>query len=331
MKTGDEANIDNRERKVTVIIPCYNCESLVGETLQSLCNQTYKNFEVICVNDGSVDNTLEVLKEWQQKELCIHIIDQPNSGVSAARNRAIREVVSKYILFLDADDAYHPEYIERLVCAIEKSGADVAYCKLNREKDVVYSCSAKDEPYVLQVQAEIMNNLLYRMWEFGFYCYIYKSEILRNIQLEFDINTKFGEDREFNWKYICHCQNAAYIDAPLYWYRINNNSATKGKASWRQTDVLAAVKRIEEYLAEQKCDYSTEFNSYMYARAMWSVAKTFAVSGNKELYKRLIKEFDVRKCMKRTAKDNSKMVALASKIYLIKPMMFYYIVRLKKS
>ena len=122
----------------------------------------------------------------------------------------------------------------------------------------------------------------------------------------------------------------AYIDMPLYWYRVNNASATKSKASWRKTDLLTAVKRIEAYLVENNCGYSGEFNSYMYARAMWAVAKTFAVSGEKELYKRLIKEFDVKNCMKRTAKDNSKIVALASKLYLIRPMLFYHIVRLKK-
>lgn len=329
-KVYTEAKQKGINKTVSIIMPCYNCGMLIDETMQSLQNQTYQNFEVICVNDGSTDNTLSVLEKWQQKGMNIKIINQPNGGVSVARNRGIKEVTGKYVLFLDSDDAYHPESIERLICAIETSGADIAYCKLNRRKDAVYNCIAKDEPYNLQTQTEAMNNLLYRMGDFGFCCYIYKTEKLHSLNLEFDINTKFGEDREFNWKYITHCQSAAYIDMPLYWYRVNNASATKSKASWRKTDLLTAVKRIEAYLVENNCGYSEEFNSYMYARAMWAVAKTFAVSGEKELYKRLIKEFDVKNCMKRTAKDNSKIVALASKLYLIRPMLFYNIVRLKK-
>lgn len=329
-KVYTEAKQKGINKTVSIIMPCYNCGTLIDETMQSLQNQTYQNFEVICVNDGSTDNTLSVLEKWQQKGMNIKIINQTNGGVSVARNRGIKEVIGKYVLFLDSDDAYHPESIERLICAIETSGADIAYCKLNRRKDAVYNCIAKDEPYTLQTQTEAMNNLLYRMGDFGFCCYIYKTEKLHSLNLEFDINTKFGEDREFNWKYITHCQSAAYIDMPLYWYRVNNASATKSKASWRKTDLLTAVKRIEAYLVENNCGYSEEFNSYMYARAMWAVAKTFAVSGEKELYKRLIKEFDVKNCMKRTAKDNSKIVALASKLYLIRHMLFYHIVRLKK-
>ena len=315
---------------VSIIIPCYHCEKFIEETLQSLQNQTYKDFEVICINDGSTDKTLDILTKWQSKGINIKIIDQTNGGVSVARNRGIKEVTGEYVLFLDSDDAYHPESIERLLCAIETSGADIAYCKLNRRKDVVYNCVVKDEPYIMQKQTEAMYNLLYKMGEFGFYCYIYKTELLRSLQLRFDVNTKFGEDREFIWKYLSHCQSAAFVDMPLYWYRVNNASATKGKASWRKTDSLAAVKRTEVYLAENGCEFYTEYKSYMYARVMWSVAKTFALSGDKDLFKRMIKEFDVRSCMKRTAKDNSKIVALASKLYLIRPMFFYHIVKLKK-
>ena len=117
---------------------------------------------------------------------------------------------------------------------------------------------------------------------------------------------------------------------PLYWYRINEKSATGSKASWRKTDLLQAVKRIESYLIEQKCEYTSEFQSYMYVRAMWAVAKTFVVSRDKELFSRLQKEYDVRTCMKRTAKDRNKLVALSSRFYLLSPKLFYFVVGLKK-
>ena len=86
-------------------------------------------------------------------------------------------------------------------------------------------------------------------------------------EILFDLNTKFGEVREFNWKYPCHCNNICFVDAPMYRYRVNNQSATGSKASWRKSDLLQVVKRIEKYLEDNKCDYSQEFNSYMYARA----------------------------------------------------------------
>ena len=315
----------------SIVMPCYNAEKFLDETFEGLENQTCQDFEVVCINDGSKDGTLERLCSWQKKgTLDIKIIDKENGGVSAARNDGIRAASGKYVVFLDADDAYHEEYVERLIGAIEQSGADVAYCRLNRRYEDVMAAKPGEVAPTVHTRKEAMDNLLYRMGEFGFYCYVYRRDWLTEQGLLFDVNTKFGEDREFNWKYICHCKNACFVDVPLYWYRINAQSATGAKASWRKTDLLYAVKRIEEYLEENKCEYTAEFESYMYARAMWAVAKTFAVSSDKELYARLQKEFDVKVCMKRTARDRNKLVKLASWLYLIHPMLFYYAIGFKK-
>ena len=299
--------------------------------MEELENQTRGDFEVVCINDGSKDETLHVLKRWQAKgTLDIQVVDKENGGVSAARNDGLKAARGKYILFLDADDAYHEEFVERLIDAVEQANADVAYCRLDRRYENVMSADMKRADPVWQTQKEAMDNLLYRMGEFGFYCYAYRREALEQNGILFDGNTKFGEDREFNWKYLCHCKNAMFVDMPLYWYRLNEKSVTRAKASWRKTDLLYAVKRIEEYLMEHECAYSQEFNSYMYARAMWAVAKTFAVSDDKELFQRLRKEFDVKTCMKRTAKDSNKLVALTSLMYLLHPKLYFMIVRLKK-
>lgn len=313
-----------------MIIPCYNCEALVGETLDSLVNQTYRDFEVICVNDGSTDGTRSVLEAWRDKGvLSIQIINKENGGVSSARNAGIEAAEGAYLLFLDSDDLYHPEYIERLISTIEQSGADVSYCRLSRNRDIMGG-RIENAPVISQTQAEAMYNLLYRMPEFGFYCYLYKKEVLEREGLTFDVYTRHFEDREFNWKYLCHCKTAVLVDAPLYYYRVNENSVTQiRKIQWR-TDGLEAVRRIETYLEETGCSFLSELKSYLFPRVMWSMAKNYSLGGERELLKRLGQEYDVKACMKRTAKDNNKLVALASRLYLIHPMLFYHIVRLKK-
>ena len=309
-------------KKVSIIIPCYNCGNLLPETFECLKHQTVKDFEVVCVNDGSTDNTLDVIKEYaDEKVLDIVLIDKPNGGVSSARNCAMDAASGEYIMFLDSDDIYHPEFVERMLVAVES--ADVAYCRLNRDLDVVKSFTAGCMAHTLQTQAQAMDKLLFEMGNYGFVCYIYKKSVLEENNIKFDENTKFGEDREFNWKYMCHTKTVAWIDMPLYGYRVNNESATRKGASWRKTDLLAAVKRIENYLDENKCSYSDTFKSYMYARAMWATAKTFAVARDKELFERLVAEFDVKSCMKRTAKDSNKLVKIASLLYLINPNLFY--------
>lgn len=314
---------------ISVIIPCYNCSATIDETLDSLQKQTYKDFEVVCVNDGSTDETKEVLECWKTVgTLNLTIIDKENGGVSSARNQGIEEAKGEYILFLDADDEYKAGSFAALADALEKSGADTAYCCLCKAHDQVVS--VQDLTAIKQTQSDAMHNLLYRMGEIGFTCFVYRKDILLRENIRFDSNTKFGEDREFVWKYLCNCNTACFIDAPLYWYRVVETSVTNGPSSWRRADTLLAVRRIEKYMEERNISFLSHLKDYMFPRHMWAVAKNFAVTGNKELFVRLQKEYDVKTCMKRTAKDKNKLVALASMCYLIHPSLFYHIVRLKK-
>ncbi len=315
--------------KVSIIMPCYNVEALLDETMESLNKQTCKDFEVICVDDGSTDKTLSKLQEWKDNSsFNVRIIKQRNSGVSIARNKGIAEAKGETILFLDADDIYHPEFVEQMLKGLRK--ADIAYCKLSRKLEDVYQCNVTRIEFEKQNIEDAMYKLLYEMGCYAFCCFAYKKDIIRNNGLMFDEKTRYGEDREFVWKYICHCKNAAWIDLPLYGYRINYQSATKKPATWQKTDLLEAVVRTERFLDEKDCKFAEEFKSYMYARAMWAVAKAFAVSGNRRLFKKLSKEYPVRKCMKRTASDDNKLVAIASVCYLVSPSLFYSVVRLKK-
>lgn len=311
---------------VSVIIPCYNCASVIGDALESLGNQTYRDFEVICINDGSKDNTLEVLNAWKEKgTLNIRILSQENCGVSKTRNRGIDEATGKYIVFLDADDVYHSQFIEYMVKAIEESNADSAYCLLSRNLDEVLSLKPEKCYYELHTQKKAMDKLLFEMGSYAFCCYIYRKELLNKYELRFDENTRYFEDREFNWKYLCHCQNCAWINIAMYGYRFFSGSATTQRTSWeRCTKTLIAVNRTEEYLKKTNCSYYEILKSYLYQRVMWAIAKNISLSGDKKLYKELIKEYDVKTCMKRTAKDSNKLVALASRLYLIHPMLFYY-------
>ncbi|MBR5022782.1 MAG: glycosyltransferase family 2 protein [Oscillospiraceae bacterium] len=314
---------------VSVIVPCYNCESTIDDTMRSLQKQKYKDFEVICVNDGSKDNTLKCLEKWKACEnFNVVIVNKENGGVSSARNSGIDVAKGNYITFLDADDEYHEQYIELLVNAVEQQNADAAYCYYDRERNNVMR---QQEPKtIVQNQEDAMHDLLFRMAEIAFFCYIYRQDIIQSNHIRFELNAKFGEDREFIWKYISNCNKVCQVDAPLHWYRITENSATNGKSSWSRTDTLLAVKRIEQYMEDRSISFLPLLKDYMFARHMWAVAKKFAVTHNKELFVRLRKEYDVRPCMKRTAKDNNKLVALASRLYLIHPMLFYWIVGLKK-
>ena len=313
---------------VSVIVPCFNCEATIDETLESLASQSFRGFEVLCINDGSTDSTPEKLRQWADSgRLPLRVVAQPNGGVSKARNRGIDDATGKYIAFVDADDIVHPDFLRLLLEGIRS--ADIAFCRLSRRLGDVRACQLPLSSPRIQDQRTAMFKLLFEMGKYGFYCYLYEKARIDRLALRFDENTKFGEDREFNWKYLCNCRTASWFDLPLYGYRVNPDSATRRSASWRKTDLLSAVRRIEDYLDANNCPFSPTFKDYMFSRSMWAVAKTFAVARDRELFDRLAKEFDVKRCMKRTAKDANRLVAFSSHAYLCAPGLFFRMVGMK--
>ena len=118
--------------KISVILPAYNAEKYVAKTLESLLTQTLKEVEFICVNDGSKDGTLKLLKEFEQNDERIKIIDKKNEGVWKARIDGISAATGQYIAFMDADDYVEKNFLEELYKSITKNNADMAVCGFRR-------------------------------------------------------------------------------------------------------------------------------------------------------------------------------------------------------
>ena len=124
MKVLEEIRM-HKDDKVSIIIPVYNGEKHLVECLNTIQNQTYSNLEIICINDGSKDNSLSILKEYQNKDNRFIIIDQKNSGQSKARNEGICRASGKYISFVDCDDFIELNMIEKMVLKAESTNADI--------------------------------------------------------------------------------------------------------------------------------------------------------------------------------------------------------------
>lgn len=118
--------------EISIIIPVYNAEKYLNMTLNSVLRQTFVDFEVICINDGSTDASWKILQEFSKKDNRIKIYTQENSGGSIARNNGLEKARGKYIAFLDNDDIYHPQYLEILYKNIKDTDADVSCCSYIR-------------------------------------------------------------------------------------------------------------------------------------------------------------------------------------------------------
>lgn len=116
------------ERKVSVIVPAYNIQDYIGKCVDSILNQSYKDLEVILVDDGSTDNTLSILKNYQDKDDRVKLVHQENKGLSGARNSGLDISIGEFVYFVDGDDRIHPLCIEKLLTIAEEYGCDIVQC-----------------------------------------------------------------------------------------------------------------------------------------------------------------------------------------------------------
>ena len=148
------------EKKISIIIPVYNAEKFLKRCLESVINQTYKNFEVICVDDGSKDNSSKIIEKIAKKDNRIILIKQKNQGVSIARNNAIEKSTGEYIMFLDSDDYMDKNMCEIMIKAINEYRVDVVRCNYKRvyENGVKFNNKYDNLPIGIKLNKEIIVN-----------------------------------------------------------------------------------------------------------------------------------------------------------------------------
>ena len=234
-------------KKVSVIVPVYNVENYIDDSLASICGQSYENLEIWLIDDGSSDGSLKKCEEWVAKDSRIKVYQQENAGASAARNKGIELATGEYLLFMDADDWIEKNMIEVLYTEAEKNHADAACCILREdEKGTTYQAAfvgetkLKDKVKVATNKAE-SGLLLLRVW--GPVCKLYRKDVIGDVRFE---DYQVAEDLLFNANVICSngFEKAVLVEYPFYHYIIYPGSAMKQKL---QEKYLTAME------VEQKC------------------------------------------------------------------------------
>ena len=199
-------------KKVSIIIPVYNVEKYISRCLDSILNNTYKNIEIILVNDGSKDNSQKIIDEYKEKYADIIIaVEQENKGPAEARNLAMDIATGEYLMFVDSDDFVEKDYIEKYVSQLTEDYDMVigGYYRTNDEKKL-YQVKLKDEKWSMYM---IM----------GPYARLYKKSFLECNQIRF-IKVNIGEDIYFNLQANVSAKKVKIIDYVGYNWYINNSS-----------------------------------------------------------------------------------------------------------
>ena len=279
---------------VTVIIPVYNVELYLTKCLDSVVNQTYKNLQIILVNDGTQDNSLEICEQYGNKDSRITIINKENGGLSSARNKGLEYAEGVYCYFMDSDDYIENDLIEKAVCKMAEENADMVIFGMERfreDSDDIESFELDEQEYSISNQRQRFEfiareyyqyKVAYEVWN-----KLYKLDIIKKNHIKFEDNNKiFAEDVCFLSYYLCHVNKIVSMRGKFYHYLIRGSSLTGvglKESKVRQFHQLldCVYQYVQRYDDEDK--YITNHFEYMYASLMHDQYKRVKISELPEL------------------------------------------------
>lgn len=235
---------------ISVIVPVYNVQAYLEACVNSLLSQSYKNIEIILINDGSADNSGALCDQLAQKDDRIRAIHQKNQGVSATRNNGIRCANGEYLVFVDSDDTVDAQYVQVLFQEMAENNVDLAICGYclyypNMKKDV---CTEKDIYVDNILRSESVIAQIYRGKLLNSPCNkIYKKQLISQY---FDSSLTMGEDLVFNLMYLKNVKTMKITSKVLYHYIIHANSAVTSFKPNRMDNVVRVNKHLLDFFDE---------------------------------------------------------------------------------
>ena len=253
---------------ISVILPIYHVEEYIRQCLHSLIHQTYKDIEIICINDCGFDNSILLVKELQRQDSRIRLIHhEENRGLGGARNTGIRVARGEYIVFIDSDDYCDETMLEKLYNSMIDSKSDAAICgvmlsfesdhKQKKHTAFHYDDLANLKLYDISESKEILTDMWPSAWN-----KLYKTAIIRDFNILFKERILY-EDHTFFYEYFSHCNTFSYIDEPLYFYRQQRPNSITTQSVGREKEIFTILNHIESIF---KNIYDKETESLLFKK-----------------------------------------------------------------
>lgn len=278
-KKQEDEKLQSLNVKISVIIPVYNVEKYLKKCLDSIITQTYKNLEIICVDDGSTDSSLEILHYYEKKDDRIKVLTQKNQGPSAARNKAIDAATGKYISFVDADNFLQWNAYEILAMVAEENELDLIMFGANTFPTSEGEAWIKDKlctaykVYNPETAGEV---IFHEKASVPFlWLHFLKRDLLNKPgKIRFDESMKLGEDQLFQFLYVPRAKSIMVIEDKLYNYRISRNSSlmqiyndrkiTKAETHLNLIEKIIDAWKMEGYYETEKDNLATWMVNFIY-------------------------------------------------------------------
>lgn len=293
--------------KLSVIVPVYNLEKYIENTVNSICNQTYKNLEIIIVNDGSGDKSEDIIIEFAKKDSRIHLINKKNEGVTKARITGIEAATGEWIGFVDGDDYVEPEMFEHLITNAIQNEADISQCGYQmvfpNRVDYYYNSGKK---CVFDNYKGIKELLTGRIIEPGLCNKIYKRDIVKQFvdSKIMDLSIKNNEDLLMNFYLFKRAKKSIYEDFCPYHYIVRKGSASTAILNKNKVRDPRKVLEILIYETEGETELQKILKKRLIAQLV-NVATLPVCNGNRWIipYKKSAKE-SLRKMLDEILKED---------------------------
>lgn len=306
---------------ISVIVPVYNIERYLPRCIDSILDQTYKNWEAIFINDGSTDNSLIILEKYKKRDERIKIIDKKNAGSGAARNDGIESSKGEYIAFLDSDDWYEKNFLEKLYNNLIENNSDVAMCNPKMTYDNITKNKKINTYFFNEIELnKTPEKILWILAMPVVWNKLYKKEIIIKNRIKFP-NCSFCEDVEFLYKTFLYVNKVSKVEDTLYNYYQREDSVTKKIKEESIDQVYQVLKNIENYI-------KNNFKNKLKFFYLYKIQFIYSISIT------LLSKIDNDKSLKKkiNIKNNLEIKTLNKKLILKnKKILVYYIaIRLNK-
>lgn len=322
------------EKLISIIVPVYNVQEYITKCIESLINQTYKNIEIILVDDGSTDNSGNICDEYKKKDKRVIVVHKLNGGVGSARNKGLDSVRGEYIAFVDPDDYVDEKMIERMYTNINKENADISIISCCYVYDTKIEYPKKDNQYLVMDTEEAfikMNSFVY--YGVGLVDKLFKRSLFNGLRFP---NINSGEDWYVIYKVFDKANKVVYDSKVMYYYRQRLSSLTHNKtvnfdclnASRQSIEIIS--KKYPKAIKSAYTMYVTE-NIGVYDKILLSKLKSQRKDDIKELRKN-VKNSYTKMDFSILPKSKKVQVYLFSKIPIIYDFIFkmYYYQKSKR-
>lgn len=318
---------------VSVVVPIYNVEKYLKKCVETIINQTYKNIEIILVNDGSTDNCLCICNEFRNKDKRINVIDKKNGGLSDARNVGLKNAHGKYICFIDSDDYIAETYIETLYGLIVKNNAQIAMCNYENVDEngrKISKHKAKEQIISGKYAIEILNDIVYCSPYIVAWNKLYDINLFKNIT--FPVG-KIHEDVFTIYKLFYLSKTVAVTSQSLYFYREVPTSIMHKKFNKKRLDVIEGLEERIVYFAENKEEKLHELALIKYEKMLLLcyVKCRKYIENSKKIQNELLEKFKKNYNNVICSKYCSRFDKLRIRMAYISPTLYYYMFFVAKA